>query len=36
VIIGTFVLTANARSLNLLMLGERDAFDLGVEVGRSE
>jgi iron complex transport system permease protein len=24
----------NARSLNLLMLGERDAFDLGVEVGR--
>ena len=34
VIIGTFVLTAHARSLNLLMLGERDAFDLGVEVGR--
>jgi iron complex transport system permease protein len=31
---GTAALTANARSLNLLMLGERDAFDLGVEVGR--
>lgn len=33
-IAGTILLTANARSLNLLMLGERDAFDLGVEVGR--
>lgn len=33
-IVGTVVLAANARSLNLLMLGERDAFDLGVEVGR--
>ena len=33
-IAGTLLLTANARSLNLLMLGERDAFDLGVEVGR--
>jgi len=33
-IVGTGVLAANARSLNLLMLGERDAFDLGVEVGR--
>ena len=33
-IIGTIALTLNARSLNLLMLGERDAFDLGVEVGR--
>lgn len=31
---GTVVLTAHARSLNLLMLGERDAFDLGVEVSR--
>jgi iron complex transport system permease protein len=30
----TVVLAANARSLNLMMLGERDAFDLGVEVGR--
>lgn len=33
-IVGTIVLTINARSLNLLMLGERDAFDLGVEVTR--
>lgn len=33
-IAGTAMLAANARSLNLLMLGERDAFDLGVEVGR--
>ena len=31
---GTVVLAAYARSLNLLMLGERDAFDLGVEVER--
>jgi iron complex transport system permease protein len=28
------MLTINARSLNLMMLGERDAFDLGVEVQR--
>lgn len=33
-IAGTAVLAWHARSLNLLMLGERDAFDLGVEVGR--
>jgi iron complex transport system permease protein len=33
-LVGALVLTANSRSLNLLMLGERDAFDLGVEVGR--
>ena len=32
--IGVLVLALNARSLNLMMLGERDAFDLGVEVGR--
>ncbi len=31
---GTAVLALHARSLNLLMLGERDAFDLGVEVSR--
>ena len=31
---GAVLLTLNARALNLLMLGERDAFDLGVEVGR--
>jgi iron complex transport system permease protein len=33
-VLGALVLSFNARSLNLLMLGERDAFDLGVEVGR--
>jgi iron complex transport system permease protein len=33
-VLGAVALTLNARSLNLLMLGERDAFDLGVEVGR--
>lgn len=32
--VGVAVLALNARSLNLMMLGERDAFDLGVEVGR--
>ena len=32
--LGVVVLALNARSLNLMMLGERDAFDLGVEVGR--
>src|SRR5216683_792299 len=32
--IGVGVLVLNARSLNLMMLGERDAFDLGVQVGR--
>lgn len=34
-IIGTTILTATARSLNLMMLGERDAFDFGVEVNRT-
>src|SRR5678816_4051841 len=33
-VICTVVLSAYARALNLLMLGERDAFDLGVEVSR--
>jgi len=32
---GTVILTIMARSLNLLMLGERDAFDFGVEVGKT-
>src|SRR5947209_7487366 len=32
--IGVGFLALNARSLNLMMLGERDAFDLGVQVGR--
>ena len=34
VIIGTIVLTSQAKSLNLMMIGERDAFDFGVEVKR--
>jgi iron complex transport system permease protein len=33
-VVGVAALTAKARPLNLLMLGERDAFDLGVEVER--
>jgi iron complex transport system permease protein len=31
---GTILLGSQARALNLMMIGERDAFDLGVEVGR--
>jgi len=31
---GTLILSSQARALNLMMIGERDAFDLGVEVGR--
>lgn len=31
---GTILLTSQAKALNLMMLGERDAFDFGVEVGR--
>jgi len=34
-VLGTIILTATARSLNLMMLGERDAFDFGVEVGKT-
>ncbi len=34
VIGGTFVLTRQAKALNLMMIGERDAFDFGVEVNR--
>src|SRR5438874_6678408 len=33
-IAGTLILTSQARALNLMMVGERDAFDFGVEVGR--
>ena len=33
-VIGTVVLTSQARPLNLMMIGERDAMDFGVEVGR--
>lgn len=32
--LGVAALATNARALNLMMLGERDAFDLGVEVTR--
>lgn len=35
VAVGVFVLLLNARALNLMMIGERDAFDFGVEVGRT-
>lgn len=34
VVAGLILLLTQARALNLLMLGERDAFDFGVEVGR--
>ncbi|MDQ3179408.1 MAG: iron ABC transporter permease [Acidobacteriota bacterium] len=34
VIIGTIVLMRCARALNLMMIGERDAFDFGVEIKR--
>ena len=33
-VVGTIVLTSQARPLNLMMIGERDAMDFGVEVGR--
>ena len=33
-VIGTLILTSQARALNLMMVGERDALDFGVEVGR--
>jgi iron complex transport system permease protein len=34
-LVGTIVLSWQARALNLMMIGERDAFDFGVEVGRT-
>ena len=34
-IIGTIILSFTARSLNLMMLGERDALDFGVEVKKT-
>ncbi|HUF02721.1 MAG TPA: iron ABC transporter permease [Aridibacter sp.] len=34
-VIGTFILSTRARALNLLMVGERDALDFGVEVERT-
>ena len=33
-VVGTVVLTSQARALNLMMIGEHDAMDFGVEVGR--
>ena len=33
-IIGTFILSSQAKALNLMMIGERDAFDFGVETNR--
>lgn len=34
VVVGIIILTSQARALNLMMVGERDAFDFGVDVGR--
>ena len=34
-VLGAIVLSSQARALNLMMIGERDAFDFGVEVGRT-
>lgn len=34
-VVGTIVLSSQARALNLMMIGERDAFDFGVEVGKT-
>ena len=34
VIVGTIVLASQAKALNLMMIGERDAFDFGVETGK--
>jgi iron complex transport system permease protein len=33
-VFGTIILSSQARALNLMMIGERDAMDFGVEVGR--
>ena len=33
-VVGTVILASQARALNLMMIGERDALDFGVEVGR--
>ncbi|MDQ3323721.1 MAG: iron ABC transporter permease [Acidobacteriota bacterium] len=35
VVVGLFVLMKTARALNLMMIGERDAFDFGVEVDKT-
>ena len=33
-VIGVILLTSQGRALNLMMIGERDALDFGVEIGR--
>jgi len=33
-ITGTIILSSQARALNLMMIGERDAFDFGVEISK--
>ncbi len=33
-IAGTMILSSQARALNLMMIGERDAFDFGVEISK--
>lgn len=33
-VLGTILLSSQAKSLNLMMIGERDAFDFGVETGK--
>ncbi len=35
VVIGTVILASQARALNLMMIGERDAFDFGVEIEKT-
>lgn len=35
IIIGTIILASQARALNLMMIGERDAFDFGVEIEKT-
>jgi iron complex transport system permease protein len=35
VVIGTLILASQARALNLMMIGERDAFDFGVEIKKT-
>lgn len=34
-VIGTIILTLQAKALNLMMIGERDAFDFGVEIDKT-
>ncbi len=34
-VIGTIVLSSQAKALNLMMIGERDAFDFGVEINKT-